>query len=160
MTVKISFIFFLVWCFSTTPLLSFTQEEVPHGYMTPCEDLCKDYYISLKELWRKDTTDSVYRYKPFSHGKSAERGKLLRLIMYYPECCVVGQSKSEIISLFGKPDAIVSDEKTFSYCYFIKKESYSKYLKIKDEVFKLKELWVIKVSFDCKTKRVTKQELV
>ncbi len=159
MTIRVSYLFFLVWCLSTTPLFLLAQEEVAIDNIPPCETLCEGYYKRVKELWKKDNTDSIYRYKTFANGNRIEKGQFLKTIYNYPQCCIDGQSKSMIISLLGKPDAILSDKTTFSFFYFVKKSTYNEYLEIKDELFKPnKELWAVKVSFDCKTKKTIKME--
>lgn len=160
MTVRVSYLFFLVWCLSTTPILLLAQEEVAIDNIPPCETLCEGYYKQFKEVWRKDTTDSMYRYKPFAQGKRSDKSQFLRLVYSYPKCCIEGQPKSKIISLLGKPDAIIKTDSIYEYYYIIKQTTYNKYLEIKNEVFKLNiELFALKVSVDCKTKKTIKLEL-
>lgn len=148
----------MVWCLCTKPLLSLSQiNGWDSEAVFDCNKDCEGYYKHFKELWEKDTTDSIYRYKPFSHGNRYNKSRFLSLIVNYPKCCIEGQPKSKVISLLGKPDAIVKNDSTFEYFYFFKKSTFKEYIVKKDEIFKIKkELNAIRVSLDCNTKKVIK----
>lgn len=147
----------MVWLINATPLFSFSQISNTDKYNFDCKKDCKRYYTLLKQLWNKDTTDSIFRYKPFSHGNRTEKNQFWKLIFNYPKCCVEELSITSVISLLGKPDAIFRNDKYFDYCYFLEKASHQNYISKKLSVNDLNNLTsIVRVRFNCKTKKVIK----